>query len=95
MRAGYRASDSNGAWLARKQQIRQRVAELSGLAAQRAAITKEKLIEMAEEVYLKAKEAGQFSAAIGTVREIGSSPVCVWRSAASVERATGLARYVN
>jgi hypothetical protein len=39
--------------------------------AQRAAITKEKLTEMAHKVYLKAMEAGQFSAAIGAVREIG------------------------
>jgi adenosylmethionine-8-amino-7-oxononanoate aminotransferase len=40
-------------------------------ACKRLAITREKLIEMAEEIYLKAKEAGQFSAAIGAVREIG------------------------
>ena len=37
----------------------------------RLAITKEVLIAKAEEVRLKAMEAGQFSAAIGAIREIG------------------------
>jgi hypothetical protein len=33
--------------------------------------TKEKLSAMADEVYVKAMEAGQFSAAVATIREIG------------------------
>jgi hypothetical protein len=76
--AGYRASDSNGAWLARKEEIRTRVAEISALAGvsavaacKRLALTRDSLTEMAHEVYVKAMEAGQYSPAIGAVREMG------------------------
>ena len=41
------------------------------MAAQRAAITKEKLIEWADEIRREAKEAGQYSAAIAALKEIG------------------------
>jgi len=80
--AGFRPSDSNGAWLARKQEISSRVAELNiqalererttaAGAAERAVITRHSLIEKVEAARLAAMEAGQFSAAVAATKEIG------------------------
>jgi phage terminase small subunit len=80
--AGYSPSDSNGAWLARKEQISGRVAELSNqalereqkivaVAAERAAVTRESLMEMAAETYRRATEAGQHAAATAALKELG------------------------
>jgi hypothetical protein len=57
--------------LARRPEISGRVAEINGLAAHRAAITKERLIGWADEIRREARERGQFSAAIAAVKEIG------------------------
>jgi hypothetical protein len=80
--AGYAPSDSNGAWLARKQEISSRVAELNiqalererttaAAAAERAVVTRQSLIEKVEAARLAAMEAGQFSAAVAATKEIG------------------------
>jgi hypothetical protein len=80
--AGFRPSDSNGAWLARKDEISSRVAELNlqalererttaAAAAERAVITRQSLIEKVEAARLAAMEAGQFSAAVAATKEIG------------------------
>src|SRR5215469_11162961 len=80
--AGYSPSDSNGAWLARKEAISSRVAEINSgrferqqkveaAAAERSTITRAGLIEMAKEVYVQAKESGQSAAAVAAVKEIG------------------------
>ena len=80
--AGYSPSDSNGAWLARKEAISNRVAEINNgkferqqkveaAAAERSTITRAGLIEMAKEVYVQAKESGQSAAAVAAVKEIG------------------------
>ena len=80
--AGYKPSESNGAWLARKEEISSRVAEINNetlererktaaVAAERAAITRQSLIEMAQEARKGAMDAGQFSAAVAATKEIG------------------------
>jgi phage terminase small subunit len=80
--AGYKPSESNGAWLARKEEISSRVAEINNetlarerataaAAAERAVITRQSLIEKAEAIYAKAIEAGQLSAAVAATKEIG------------------------
>jgi hypothetical protein len=80
--AGYKPSDSNGAWLARKDEISSRVAEINAeklkferataaVAAERAVVTRQSLIEKAEAIYEQAKEAGQTAAAVSALREIG------------------------
>jgi hypothetical protein len=69
--AGYKRSDSNGPALARTPEICRRVAEINGIAAQRAAITKEKLIEWADEIRREACERGQYSAAVAALKELG------------------------
>jgi hypothetical protein len=79
--AGYRASDSNGAWLARKEEISTRVAEISAerwkqeqataaVAAERSAITRQSLVEKLEATRKAADEAAQFSAAVAATKEI-------------------------
>jgi len=79
--AGYRASDSNGAWLARKEEISTRVAEISAerwkqeqataaVAAVRSAITRQSLVEKLEATRKAADEAAQFSAAVAATKEI-------------------------
>jgi hypothetical protein len=45
--------------------------EINGLAAHRAAITKEKLIEWADEIRREACAHAQYSAAIAALKEIG------------------------
>jgi hypothetical protein len=80
--AGYSPSDSNGAWLARKEAISSRVAEINSgrferqqkveaAAAERSIITRAGLIEMAKEVYVQARESGQSAAAVAALKEIG------------------------
>jgi phage terminase small subunit len=80
--AGYRPSESNGAWLAKKEEIRSRLAEINNealeqqraavaVAVERTAITRQRLIEMADEIRTKAIEAGQLSAATAALKELG------------------------
>jgi hypothetical protein len=80
--AGYKPSESNGAWLAHKEEISSRVAEInnqaiareqkaSAIAAERCAITKQSLTEMALDIYKQAKRDGQNAAAMAAVKEIG------------------------
>jgi hypothetical protein len=80
--AGYKRSDSNGPALARTEEISDRVAEINGqkwknerataaVAAERAVVTRQSLIEKAEEIRRKAMEANQFSAAVAAHKEIG------------------------
>jgi len=79
--AGYKASESNGAWLARKEEISSRVAEISrehwsreqaaaAAAVERTAITRQSLVEKIEAARQAAMEAGQFSAAVAAAKEI-------------------------
>jgi hypothetical protein len=80
--AGYKRSDSNGPALARTAEISGRVAEIHGeilkrerataaVAAERAVVTRQSLIEKAEAIYEQAKEAGQTAAAVSALKEIG------------------------
>jgi hypothetical protein len=79
--AGYKASDSNGAWLARKEEISSRVAEINSLkwsqeraatavAVARTAITRQSLVEKLEAIGAAAHAAGQYAAAVAAVKEI-------------------------
>jgi hypothetical protein len=69
--AGYSRNDGNAAAMAKKEEIKSRVMEINGLAAHRAAITKEKLIEWADEIRREACAHAQYSAAIAALKEIG------------------------
>jgi hypothetical protein len=80
--AGYRRSNSNGAARARTEEIRTRVAEINteslererataAAAAERAVITRQRLVEMALEARKGALEAKQYSAAVAATKEIG------------------------
>ena len=80
--AGYKPSESNSAWLARKEEISNRVAEINSgrlekqqkieaAATERAVITRASLIEMARDVYVQAKQSGQMSAATMALKELG------------------------
>src|SRR5262249_33331230 len=80
--AGYKRSHSNGPALARTEEISARVAEINAEtlererataagAAERAAVSRHSLIEKVEAARLAAMEAGQFSAAVAAVKEIG------------------------
>jgi hypothetical protein len=80
--AGYKPSESNGAWLARKEEISSRLAEINNetlererktavVAAERAVITRQGLITKAEEIRDLALKAGQYSAATQAHKEVG------------------------
>ena len=80
--AGYKRSHSNGPALAKTEEIRARVAQISAAslererataaaAAERAVITRQRLIEMALEARKGALEAKQYSAAVAATKEIG------------------------
>jgi len=82
VQAGYKPSHSNGAWLARKEDISSRVAELNreafereraaaAVAAERTAVTRQSLIEMAQEIRQGAIADGQWAAAVAATKEIG------------------------
>ena len=79
--AGYKPSESNGAWLARREEISRRVAEISNeqwkqehataaVAAERTAITRQSLVEKLEATRKAAEEAGQYGAAVAASKEI-------------------------
>src|SRR5262245_16920473 len=79
--AGYKRSDSNGAWLARKEEISSRVAEISSerweqeqasaaATVQHTAITRQSLVEKLEATRAAAEAAGQYSAAVAATKEI-------------------------
>jgi phage terminase small subunit len=69
--AGYKRHDGNGPAAAKKPEVAARVAEISGIAAERAAVTVESLIAEAEEARQGAIKEGQWSAAIAAIREKG------------------------
>jgi hypothetical protein len=68
--AGYRRDDGNAVRLTKKPAIAGRVQELTGLAAEKAKITVERLIAEAEQVRARAMESGQLSAA-AAIKEKG------------------------
>src|SRR5260370_9916061 len=79
---GYSPSESNASLLSRTEAVRSRVAELQSealeqqraavaVAVERTAITRQRLIEMADEIRTKAIEAGQLSAATAALKELG------------------------
>ena len=79
--AGYKPSKSNGAWLARKEDISSRIAEISterweqeqasaAATVQRTAITRQSLVEKLEATLAAAEAAGQYSAAVTATKEI-------------------------
>jgi phage terminase small subunit len=68
--AGYRRDDGNAVRLTKKPAIADRVQELTGLAAEKAKITVESLIEQADEVRQRAMESHQYSAAVAAIREM-------------------------
>ena len=73
--AGYRTNRSNAARLSANQHIRNRVAEIQSLGAERAAITVETLIAEAEEARSKAKRAA-LPRLLQQSLSRQSSPVC-------------------
>jgi hypothetical protein len=79
--AGYKRSHSNGPALAKTEEIRARVAQISAerwkqeqataaAAAERSAITRQSLVDKLEATRKAADEAGQFSAAVAAAKEI-------------------------
>src|SRR5260370_18665798 len=80
--AGYSPSESNASLLSRTEAVRSRVAELQSealeqqraavaVAVERTAITRQRLIEISDEIRTKAIEAGQLSAATAALKELG------------------------
>ena len=80
--AGYRRDDGNSSRLSKREEITSRVQELTSkaldrerkvqaIATERCAVTRQSLIEKAQEICAKAIEAGQLSAANAAVKEIG------------------------
>jgi len=80
--AGYKRDDGNSWRFSKKEEITARVQEITretfereramtAAAAERATITRQGLIEMAEEIRTKAIAAGQLSAAVAATKEIG------------------------
>ena len=70
-RAGYKRDRHHAHRLATNGHIRVRVAYLQGKAARNAVITLEGLLAQAEEARVAAMAAGQYSAAIAAIKEIG------------------------
>ena len=79
--AGYRCPSGNSWRLSRREDVEGRVQEIiretfereratATVAAERAAVTRQSLIEKAEEIREAAMEAGQFSAATAALREV-------------------------
>jgi phage terminase small subunit len=79
--AGYKHPNGNSCRLAHREDVVARVDELQAetlereratatVAAERAAVTRQSLIEKAEEIREAAMEAGQFSAATAALREV-------------------------
>jgi phage terminase small subunit len=80
--AGYRRNASNASHMARNEEVTNRVTEINietlererktaAVAAERAVITRQSLIEMARELYAQAKGAGQTAAAVAALKEMG------------------------
>jgi hypothetical protein len=80
--AGYKRDAGNSSHLAKSDDLTSRVQEITAenlekeratakAAAERAAVTRQSLIEMARELYEQAKEAGQTAAAVSALKEIG------------------------
>ena len=80
--AGYKRDAGNSSHLARSDKITSRVQEITreaiererkvqAIATERCAVTRQSLIEKAQEICAKAIEAGQLSAATAAVKEIG------------------------
>jgi phage terminase small subunit len=80
--AGYKHPNGNSWRLAHREDVERRVQEIiretfereratATTAAERAAITRQSLIEMAQEIRKAAMEAGQFSAATAALKEVG------------------------
>ena len=80
--AGYRRDAGNSSRLSKTEKITTRVQELTtealererkvqAIATERCAVTRQSLIEKAQEICAKAIEAGQLSAATAAVKEIG------------------------
>ena len=80
--AGYKRNGGNGPAMARTAEIKDRVTEINegrleqerkvqAIATERCAVTRQSLIEKAQEICAKAIEAGQLSAATAAVKEIG------------------------
>jgi L-arabinose isomerase len=79
--AGYKHPNGNSWRLAHREDVERRVHEIvretfereratATVAAERAAITRQSLIEMAQEIRKAAMEAGQYSAATAALREV-------------------------
>lgn len=79
--AGYKGR-RNCTRLLKMPAIAERIAELSGTAAERTVITLEHLMEKAEDVRRLAMASGQCSAAVAAIRELGTCPTCRSRNAA-------------
>jgi hypothetical protein len=80
--AGYKRNGGNGPAMARTMEIKDRVTEINeerlgqerqatAIATERAAITKQSLIEMARDIYVQARKDGQNAAAVAALKELG------------------------
>jgi hypothetical protein len=69
--AGYKRNGGNGPAMARAVEISERVTEINENVANRAAITKADLVEMARDIYVQARKAGQNADAVAALKEIG------------------------
>jgi phage terminase small subunit len=69
--AGYKSNRFNAAAMARNPEISARVTQINTVAAERAAVTVESLINEAEQARCGAMAAGQYAAAIAAIKEKG------------------------
>lgn len=69
--AGYRPNDGNASKLARKPEVRARITEITGKAAERAEITVVSLLGELDAVLVMAMANQQASAAVAAIREKG------------------------
>jgi phage terminase small subunit len=69
--AGFKRSRHNASHLAARPEIGARVQQITTLAAERAVVTVESLIQKAEQARVAAMEAGQYSAAVAAIKEKG------------------------
>lgn len=69
--AGYTPDAPNASRLTRNDKVQARVAEITERGAVRAEITLATLVGYADDIRSKAAEAGQYSAAVSAVKELG------------------------
>jgi hypothetical protein len=77
--AGYRKHRSNAARLSANEHVKERVAEIQAIGAERAAITVQSLIEEAEQARIKAMESANGAAAAVSAITAKAKLAGLWR----------------